>query len=382
MPRFRFDDPWRTLWRVSTSEVLLAGTLLALALALLLAAWLPQTSKGGLDLDLSWQAEIQQRFGEISWFDTVRGPLQTLGVFHITDAIWYRLLLALLAVALLARLVDSADRLWHGRRAEQREQGPVELQMEGTEEANSPHVEGRRWGDLGTVAAYGSSVLVLVGAAITSLWGWNVGPLPMPPGESVPLGHDTGLAFRLESLTPDGQRGFGELWRAEDTLINAGEMALGQPLEGGGVGVYFVGSGQALQIKATASDGQSLELITGPAARAQEDPILMFTEDEPRHLVAAPEMGLVLLLTMPEANQDVGRPQVQVFDQDSGELLPGQEALEDTTLTVRDASFLITPARYAKVRVVNDRGASWVQIGVLGLVVGAAVWGWSSRRGA
>jgi hypothetical protein len=382
MPRFRFDDPWRTLWRVSTSDVLLAGTLLALALALLLAAWLPQTSKSGLDLDLSWQADIQQRFGGIAWFDTVRGPLQTLGVFNITGAIWYRLFLALLAVALLARLVDSADRLWYGSRGEQREQGTGEPQREGSEETDAPRVERRRWGDFGTVTAYGSSVLALVGVAIASLWGWNVGPLPMPPGESFPLGHDTELAFRLESLSPDGQRGFGELWRAEDTLVNAGEMALGQPLEGDGVGVYLVGSGQALQIKATAGDGRTLELITGPAARAQEDPILMFTEDEPRHLVAAPEMGLVLLLTMPESNQNTGIAQVQVFDQDSGELLPGQEALDDTTLTVRDASFLITPARYAKVRVVNDRGAFWVQIGVLGLVIGAAVRGWSLHRGA
>lgn len=383
MPRFRFDDPWRTLWRIATSNNLLAALLLALALALLLTAWLPQTSKGALDLDLAWQAEAQQRFGGSAWFDTLRGPLQTLGVFHVTDAVWYRLLLALLAFALLARLVDSAERVWQrwrGRAAVKEAHGNGREQGAVTAEAEAPRVEGRPWGELGSVAAYGGGLLILVGAAITSTLGWQMGPLPMPPGASVPLGHDTQLAFRLESLAPDGQRGFGQLWRAEDTLVSSGELALGQPLEGEGVGIYLVGSGDALQVHATNGDGQPLELVTGPQATAQEDPILMFTQEEPRHLVAAPEVGLVLLLTMSEEDKGDPRPQVQVFDEDSGELLPGQDALDNTTLTVRDASFVLTPVRYAEVRAVYDRGAIWIQLGVIGLVAGAALWGWRSGR--
>ncbi len=385
MPRFRIYDPWRALWQIATSNYLLAAALLTLAMALLLAAWLPQTSKGELDRDLAWQSEIQQRFGEFGWFDTLRGLLQTLGVFYVTDAVWYRLVLSLLALALLSRLVDSGERLWRGWRARTEFDEPKttsDEQEEFPSQTESPKITGRRWGEFGAVAVYGGGLLILVGATFVSAWGWQTGPLRVPPGESLPLGHDTGLVFRLNSLEPDGKGGVGELWRGEDTLVSAGQIALGRPLEGDGVGVYFVGNGNALRVEATSIDGQPLDLLTGPRATAQRDAVLMFTEDEPRHLVAAPEVGLVLLLTMREEDQSAPIPQIQVFDEDSGELLLGQESFVDTSLTVRDVSFTLSPMNYAAVRAVYDRGAFWIQLGVVGLIAGAVVWVWVPRKGA
>ena len=38
MPRFRFDRPWRAIWRVATSDYLLGGVLLGIAIALFLEA--------------------------------------------------------------------------------------------------------------------------------------------------------------------------------------------------------------------------------------------------------------------------------------------------------------------------------------------------------
>jgi hypothetical protein len=385
MPRFRIYDPWRALWQIATSNYLLAVALLTLAVALLLAAWLPQTSRGELDRDLAWQAEVQQRFGEFGWFDTLRGLLQTVGVFYVTDAVWYRLGLSLLALALLSRLVDSGERLWRGWRA------PTEIDElqttsgdpeESPLETESSKKTSRWWGEFGAAAVYGGGLLILVGATFVSTWGWQAGPLPVPPGESLSLGHNTGLSFRLDSLAPDGKRGVGELWRDEDTLVSSGEIALGRPLEGDGVGVYLVGNGFALRVEATSIDGQPLDLLTGPRATAQRDAVLMFTEDEPRHLVAAPEVGLVLLLTMREADQSGRTPQIQIFDEDSGELLLGQESFADTNLTVREVSFTLSPMNYASVRAVYDRGAFWVQLGVVGLIAGAAVWVWGPRQGA
>ena len=116
MPRFRFDDPWRVLWRILTSDIVLAAVLLGLALALFLAAWLPQTTQADANLDVAWQAEVQRRFGGIAWFETIRPMLQAGGVFNITDAPGFRILLAILALALLARLMDSVEALWHAWR--------------------------------------------------------------------------------------------------------------------------------------------------------------------------------------------------------------------------------------------------------------------------
>ncbi len=384
MPRFRFDDPWRVLWRMVSSDYLLGAVLLALALALLLAAWLPQTSPGGLNSDVVWQAEVQRRFGGVAWFDTVRPPLQAMGAFHISDAVIFRLLLALLAFAFLARLVDSVERLWQGWR---RRASATEKQVNGgkpgeEQTASSGRASGLPWGELGPAGVYLGGLTVLLGAAIASVWGWQLGPFVMTAGESVPLGHETDLVFRLDSLAPDGRRGLGELWRGGDTLVNAGELAVGQPLEGDGVGMYLVGSGDALQLQATTGDGQPLELVMGPDTTAEKEPVLTFTEDEPRHLVGVPDASLVLLLTMPEAEQkDVEwAPQVQVFESGSGELIPEPNRPDDTTLIVDDVSFVLTPLPYAEIRAVYDRGALWIRLGVIGLIIGGVLWGWRSRR--
>ena len=83
MPRLRFDNPWRALWQIAVSDLLLGTVLLALAAALLLAAWLPQTSAENPTADVAWQGEMQQRFGGIAWLDTIRSPLQAIGAFHV-----------------------------------------------------------------------------------------------------------------------------------------------------------------------------------------------------------------------------------------------------------------------------------------------------------
>lgn len=351
MPRFRFDDPWRILWKTATSDYLLGAVLLALAAGLFLAAWLPQTTISGLDLDVTWQAEIERRFGSVTWFDTIRPPLRVAGAFHVTDSVPFRLLAALLGLTLLTRLTDEIERVWTAWRGER-----------------------RPWAELGMTGVYVGSLLILLGAAVTSIWGWDVGPVPLPPGRSVPLGNGTALVFHLDSLAPDGRNGFGEIWRAEDTLVSSGTLSVGQPLEGDGIGVYLVGSGAGLRIEAQGDGGRIVELVTGPETTAQEQAVLAFTADTPRHLVGVPEADLVLLVTAPQSEKSEIWPHVQVFEAGSGEFILEQETSTDTDLTVREVSFSLTPIPYAQIRAVHDRGALWIQIGVIGFIVGASLW--------
>jgi hypothetical protein len=351
MPRFRFDDPWRIVWQALTSDYLLGGVLLALAGGLFLAALLPQTTANGLDLDVTWQAEIERRFGNVTWFDTVRAPLRAAGAFHVTDSLPFRLLIAVLSLTLLTRLIDELERLWTAWRNRE-----------------------RTWIELGKAGLYLGSMLVLLGAAVASVWGWDEGPLPLPPGKSVTLGNETALTFRLDSLAPDGRSGYGEIWRGEDTLIGSGTLAVGKPVEGDGVGVFLVGSGAGLQVEAQGASGRVVELVTGPETTAQDQAVLAFTADAPRHLVGVPEADLVLLLTMPQSEGSESRPRVQVFAAGTGEFIQEQENATDTGLTVGEVSFSLTPLPYAEIRAVHDRGALWVQIGVAIFVAAALVW--------
>jgi hypothetical protein len=351
MPRFRFNDPWRIVWQALTSDYLLGGVLLALAGGLFLAALLPQTTANGLDVDVTWQAEIERRFGNVTWFDTVRAPLRSVGAFHVTDSVPFRLLTAILSLTLLTRLIDELERLWTTRQ----------------------HGE-RPWLELGTAGIYLGSMLVLLGAAAASVWGWDEGPLPLPPGRSVPLSNETGLTFHLDSLAPDGQSGYGEIWRGEDALIGSGTLALGKPVEGDGVGVFLVGSGAGLQIEARGTDGRVVELVTGPETTAQDQAVLAFTADAPRHLVGVPEADLVLLFTMPQSEGSEFQPRVQVFAAGTGEFILEQENATESGLTVGDVSFSLTRVPYAQIRAVHDRGALWVQIGAAVFVTAALVW--------
>jgi hypothetical protein len=321
---------------------------------------------------VNWQGEIQHRFGSVVWFDTIRPLLQTMGAFRIADATGFRLLLALLAFILLARLVESIERLWLGWKHR--------VEREDALTVDAARVDGLPWGDLGALAVYLGALMILLGAAITSSWGWRSGPFPLPPGENVPLAHGTDLTLRLVSLNPDGQRGFGELWREEDTLVSAGELAVGQYLEGDGVGVYLVGSGDAVQVQATDSDGQPLELITGPGTVAKKIPIVRFTSDEPRQLVGVLDADLVLLLTNPGTEQAQMRPQVQVYESGSGEFILERNGLDNTELVVGDVSISLTPIAYAKVRAVHDPGGFWIQLGAITLVAGFGALGWRLRQ--
>lgn len=382
MPRFRFENPWRLSWQAATSDTLLATVLVALALALLVAAWLPQSSSDALSSDVTWQAEVQRRFGGVAWFDTLRSPLQTLGAFHVIDTVGFRLALALLALALLVRLVDSIDVCTDRLRGADDEPVAADEEQDRRIGTQALGRAGRLpWADLGSVGLYLGALVILAGAAVTNVSSWQTGAFPLAPGESAAVGNGDDLTLRLLSLDPDGRHGVGELWRAGDTLVGAGDMAVGKPLGGDGIGAYLVGSGRALRIQATSGDGGALGLVSGADTVAREDVVLTFTQDEPRHLVGVPEADLVLLLAMPEATDRQARFRVQVFAAGSGEFILEQEAPQDTALTVGEVSFALTPMPYAEVRVVHDRGAFWSQLGAIGLVAGAVLRALFSSKG-
>ncbi len=405
--RLRSGAPWQGVWRTISSDYLLGGVLLALALALVLVACLPQMSAQGAN-DVVWRAEMLRRFGNGGWVEAARSVLETLGVFHVADAAGVRLLLALLALALLTRLVDSVEELWRGRRGaappedtawnmvdeewtelvarlrRQRmrvaKESTTGLAANGTEQPEIVRADRWPWGELGAVLVYLGGLLLLSSIAFTALWSWHTESLSATVGKSVPLKHGSGLALELEKLSQDGRSGTGKIWR-EETLVGAGKVAVGRPLTGGGVGVYLVGSGAGLRVRASLSDTLDLELATGPEQTGQTELLLAFTEDETRQVVGVPDAGLVLFLTMPQYAQGGALPWVQILDSGSGQFILEQNAPDDVPLTVGDVSFVFTPVPCARVRVVHDPGAFWSQLGLVVLLAGLVLWGrWPPRR--
>jgi len=392
MPRIHFNNPWRALWQTMTSDYLLAGVLLVLALVLFLAAWLPQTPAAGAASNADWQAEVQRRFGEATWFDALRPVLETIGAFNVLNGAGLRLLLALLAFCLLTRLADAVEVLWRegdwaawvGRLRRRR----LRVEADGETETEAPARDsGRPLEALGSVLAYLGGLIVLAGLATTAAGGWQTEPLPAVVGESVALGHGSDLTVRLTELAQDGRHGTAEIWRGQDSLVGSGDLAVGQPLTGGGVGIYPVGAGAGMRVQATLSNTQALQQVTGPEEEGRTEVVLTFTQDELRQLVAVPAANLVLLASVINPQDVDAQPQLQVFESGSGQIITERTVTADTVFTVGDVTFSLAPVPYVEIRAVHDPGALWTQVGVIGLLTGLGLWAlgpvrrlWTRRR--
>lgn len=105
-------DPWRIAWNILAGDTLLAFALLALALLIALAGWLPQAPDSANDpMAFSrWLGEAQARFGGTFAF------LHQVGLFSLEHSLALRLLIALVAVCLAVRLVESIQAAWSARR--------------------------------------------------------------------------------------------------------------------------------------------------------------------------------------------------------------------------------------------------------------------------
>lgn len=135
-------DPWRFVWQIVAGDGLLTILLLAAAVGLLAAAWLPQAPTSNPAAYARWLSETQARFGKATQ------TMQTLGLFDVARSFGFRALLALLGSVLLVRLVERGPRLL-------------------------------------SLLAHGGGLLLLIGLLITHLWSWRVEGLIVQSGERV-----------------------------------------------------------------------------------------------------------------------------------------------------------------------------------------------------
>lgn len=134
-------DAWRRVWRIATGNTPLAACLLALALYLLLLAWIPQFASGPAPAD-RWRA--QTRFGP--WTET----MYRLGLFTLARSPIVPALLSLLAFLLLLRGADLAEAL-------------IIREPAGR----------RRWEMVFPLLACLGTLTLLSGLLVGSRWGWR-----------------------------------------------------------------------------------------------------------------------------------------------------------------------------------------------------------------
>ena len=201
--------PWRTAWRLGTSDGLLAVLLLGVAVGLAATVWLPQMPSASPAAYAQWLSETQARFGRAT------PTMQTMGLFAITRSFGFRLLLSLLAGCSLLRLVRAVDRLRQNREIAQPSAEEEWHTLSGPRPPDvtaylrsrryrvldaSPLLQADRWpwADSFTILTHTGSLLLLLGLLLFHLWGWEVTGWVVQAGNKVTL-PGTGKWVSLDS---------------------------------------------------------------------------------------------------------------------------------------------------------------------------------------
>jgi hypothetical protein len=335
-------DPWQRAWRTLSSDHWLAALVLALAALLLAATFLPQTPQADPVAYSRWLSETQQRFNALT------SPFISLGLFSITRALGFRLIVALLGLSCALRLIDQRD-CWRAQ--------PDRYQRRSL---------------LAASGLYVGALLVLLGLVLGLFTDSRTADVTVEPG-TVTAVPGTPYTLRLDALN-DGHATVAVL--RDGQPIGQGELADRQPLVAAGVSIYLRDIGPALIVTATRRSGEPLSLLRTVDSPPQAEKLLSFAPDRSESFVAAPDAEVVLQVTWLAAD----RYTVQVLQTATGKVLASREIVPGNTLSVKAATFGFRPAAFVTVAVVQQPAhgliiPGWLlmNLGVLGTLLGRAM---------
>jgi hypothetical protein len=306
-------DPWYLIWQVAVGDNLLVLLLLAVAVGLLAAVWLPQAPTADPQADPGWLSETQARFGATTQ------TLQALGLFSIAQSFGFRTLLALLGGVLFLRLVERGHRL-----------------LSGAERRDLPSIY--------SLLAHTGGLLLLVGLLITHRWSWRVEGLIVQSGDRTPVpGTTSWIALDADTL---------------DITHSAG------------IAAFVESHGPGLRVSAT--DGQGNPLSLQPA---EADPRTELTLALPagQHF-AIPDAQLMVQL-IPQADQSTSAQTpvlVQIYHHPPIQLEAETVIQGDAKLTVDDITLHFASMPYAQVVASSNTGLWPTVVGLLLTIVGIA----------
>ncbi len=356
-------DPWRTSWRLATSDGLLAVLLLGLAVGLVIALWLPQMPSTEPVAYAQWLSKAQARFGNAT------PTLQTLGLFSITRSFIFRSLLSLLAGCLFLRLIESVDRLRRHREIAEPQEEWQALTCASLSNATETlrhqnyrilkasqvcQVDRWPWADLFPLLIYGGGLLVLVGLLLTQVWGWQIQGLTLQGGDQITLpGAESRVAMDEKS---------------------------GEVTHSTGIATFVEGHGAGLQASAVGEAGRPLSLQQA----AEADPVtrlnVILTEDR---YFAIPEAQLIVRLTpQMDHSVDVHTPILaQIYRSPPGRLITENTVEGDAELTVDGVTLTFVSLPYVRLTATFDPGVWPSAIGLMLLVAGVlGSTAWPARR--
>lgn len=396
--------PVDRLYRIAAGNRLLAAVLGLTALALLLAALLPQAPPASAQQSTErWLAETASRYGSLG------GLMQGAGLFDLRHSPWLLALLGLLAFILLLRLglavQDARQRLRDvdpaaAAQAAQRWPLHAELSLAGQVETTAAELaedlrsEGWRvvsaaadsrahlaaersvWGVLAPPLFYLGLLIVLAGLWLGQQAGWREVDLTLAPGQPVRLSQDDRVALTA-SPAPVGERVDRVVVQRDGQPAKERSFALLDMAYAAGVLVRRTGEGQALSASARDAAGNPVPLQpvdrSGPPQQALT---LIFDQPRAERLFLAPDSQLVFSVVafpaLPERGFDGPTFLVQAFPPGQQTPIANQFIQDGAELAIDDVVYTLTAGRFITAEASHSPGLALIIAGG-GLALAAAL---------
>jgi len=398
------------LWRLFSSTQLAAALLLGIALASALSTLFPQVpsqaTRGSIAY-AQWLASAQARYG--SWF----GFLDTMGLFDVYGAWWFKALLALLALGLIVSTAERVASLWPMVHQVEIKPGadffvaaskpaafsvdrPVEQVVERLkarltrrlcrtlvekEKRTAYLYADRLWVEAASLLSHVGLAVILASAVVASRLGWQENAVMLSPGQSYEIGHGLDATLRFEKLEldtyPDGSlrdyRIHVQLM-GDDTTVEQ-IIGVNRPLTYRGVSVYHVSHGMVVAVKASDQNGRPLPLQSfADGAETAAVVNLPFGGHQSERHFAVPDKDLVFRLvfyqSLPTHGYDGPVFLVQAYP--GGTIEPIYSGFMDRSgaLRVGDVTCHFALDQYTVLRIVRDPVQVVIVLGLLLTVVG------------
>ncbi|MDY7039624.1 MAG: cytochrome c biogenesis protein ResB [Chloroflexota bacterium] len=410
-PRQR--DVLDALWRLFSSAYLTRILVMMVALALFVAAVLPQQPEAARSDGVArsqWLALVHHRY------PTTGEALLAVGALDVFHSLWFRLLLALLTFNLCLDLVNLTEAIWQSRRAPAvrrpesffsddelatswladvpwdealevvRRALTVTVARPREEHAQGVayfHADSGSWPSWGTLALRVGVLLMIVSWLVSGWFGWQTEAIRLGVGQQT-VTRGASSMIRLDGLTVENGDFRAEVVLVEDDGQEAGRgmVTARRPLRGGGLTVRCLGYGPAVVVQAIDEAGRPLMLQSFvEGAELEETVYLSFGAPGEERYFAAPERNLVVRLVL-VAGEDVEvRPAFRVQAYRSSSVRPVFEGSLPASDQVEIAGdrYVMEVERYALLQAGYDPGAGLVILGLLLACGGMILVVWKPR---
>lgn len=407
-------DILTSLWRFFCSPRLTVGLLITMVLVVAIGAIVPQTPVGlavGSSEYGRWFASMTARY--LRWADV----FEDLGLFRISDSIWFKIPLGLLILNLAVCAVEQCEAAlsWPDlrteefdtvfRRASQARRLVIPGRLKpvvsnlttllqkhhyqvGVREAGErshlvgQRFSGSRWGGF---LVHVGLIITTLGLAMGRSLAWREEDISLSAGQAYQIQHAPSVSMRLDDfqadLYPDGSP--RSYWAQvtlleQETEVTTGVVAPNAPLVYRWMAIFQRSHGPLITVEALDGQGRSISVqALAPGGTPQEQAILHLSNNKNEGYVAVPEQNLILRLVF-HSQQSSGtaeRPTllVQAYRDGMSQLVFSQTLFDSASLQIEGSSYSVQWGHYPVLAVIRDLGFPLTMLGAIILLAAATM---------